>query len=148
MKAKELWDRFAAETGIEAAYDVWAFCGGGEMGDQLAQLTLDGVKTATASPHIAYGLEGVPIPEVGCYSVVEFSDGEAACIIRDTKVSIVPFGAVSAEHAYLEGEGDRSLSYWRRVHKEVFLPDHEAAGTPFTEDSLCVLEEFEVVYRP
>ena len=63
MTAKELWDRFAAETGTEAAYDAWAFCGGGEVGDQLAQLTLDGVKTATASPHIAYGLEGVPIPE-------------------------------------------------------------------------------------
>lgn len=147
MTAKELWQRFTAETGVAATYDAWKFCGGGEVGDRLARLTLDGVKTATASAYVAYEYEGEPIPEAGSYSVVEFSDGEAACIIRDTKVSIVPFGQVSPEHAYREGEGDRSLAYWREVHRDSFLPDHEAAGVPFTEDSLCVLEEFEVVYR-
>ncbi|WP_406946736.1 ASCH domain-containing protein [Lactiplantibacillus plantarum] len=25
------------------------------------------------------------------------------------------------DHAYLEGEGNRSLEYWRKVHKDFFV---------------------------
>lgn len=147
MTAQELWDRFTRRTGIVAPYEAWAFCGGGEIGDELARLTLEGTKTATASAYIAYETEKEPIPEVGCYSVVLYDDGSAACIIRDTKVTTVPFNQVSPRHAYLEGEGDRSLAYWKKVHREFFTPDYEAAGLPFDECGLCVLEEFEVVER-
>lgn len=42
--------------------------------------------------------------------------------------------------------GDRSLSYWRRVHREAFKPEYLAAGKDFDERDLCVLEEFELVY--
>ena len=71
---------------------------------------------------------------------------EAACIIRDTKVSIVPFNQVSAEHACKEAEDDRSLDKWREVHRRAFAPDYEAADLYFDETGDCVLEEFEVVY--
>ena len=71
---------------------------------------------------------------------------KAACIIRDTKVSIVPFNQVSAEHAYKEGEDDRSLDKWREVHRRAFAPDYKAGGLDFDENGDCVLEEFEVVY--
>lgn len=145
MNAGELWRRFSQETGTAADYDEWTFCGGGELGDELARLVLAGKKTATASAYIAYQTEHEPLPNVGDYSVVLFDSGEAACIIRNVKVSLVPFNEVSAEHAYREGEGDRSLEYWRHVHKEAFEPDYAAAGLPFDERGLCVLEEFEVV---
>ena len=32
---------------------------------------------------------------------------------------------VSEEHAYKEGEGDRSLAYWRAVHEEFFTKEFE-----------------------
>ena len=51
------------------------------------------------------------------------------------------------DHAYKEGEGDRSLEYWRRVHKEFFTECMEEAGEEFTPDMDVVLEEFSVVYR-
>ena len=63
-------------------------------------------------------------------------------------VSLVAYNQVSAEHAYLEGEGDRSLSYWRRVHREAFTPDYQEAGKEFDENGLIVLEQFQVVYKP
>ena len=48
------------------------------------------------------------------------TDEPAACVIRDTKVSVVPFHQVSPEHAYKEGEGDRSLgTYHTFVHGAV-----------------------------
>ena len=146
MTARELWTEFSEKTGITADYDEWAFCGGGEAGDELARLVLAGKKTATASAYIAYQTENEPLPQLGEYSVVLFDSGEAACIIQNMGVSLVPFSEVSAEHAYREGEGDRSLEYWKRVHREAFEPDYAAAGLPFEEDGLCVLEEFELVY--
>jgi uncharacterized protein YhfF len=148
MTAKQMWNLYTEKDPIPNQYEAWAFCGGGEIGDKLAALVLNGTKTATASAAIAYQVEGESIPEPGCYSVILFSNGEAACIIRDTTVSLVPFNKVSAHHAYLEGEGDRSLDYWRNVHKEAFTPDYENAGLEFDETGICVLEEFEVVYPP
>lgn len=80
-------------------------------------------------------------------SVVFFFDNEeAACVIRDTKVSVVPFDQVNAEHAYKEGEDDRSLEKRREVHRRAFAPDYQAADLPFDESGEYVLEEFEVVY--
>ena len=52
----------------------------------------------------------------------------AACIIRDTKVSVVPFNQVSADHAFKEGEDNRSLNKWREVHRRAFTPDYKAVG--------------------
>ena len=146
MTARELWKEFSEETGISAEYDEWAFCGGGEVGDELARLVLTGKKTATSSAHIAYQTENEPLPQAGEYSVILSDSGDAACIIRTVKVSLVPFNEVTAEHAFREGEDDRSLGYWRKVHREAFKPDYAAAGLPFDESGLCVLEEFELVY--
>lgn len=61
-------------------------------------------------------------------------------------MTVVPFEQVSAEHAYKEGEDDRSLSKWREVHRRAFAPDYKDAGLDFDEKSDCVLEEFEVLY--
>ena len=78
--------------------------------------------------------------------MILLDSGEAAGVICDTKVTLVPFDEVSGEHACKEGEGDRSLAYWKKVHREAFTPDFEAAGKPFDEHGLCVLEEFALLY--
>ncbi|MGN0203971.1 MAG: ASCH domain-containing protein [Coprococcus sp.] len=147
MTAEEMWSAYSEQNRIDALYEAWAFCDGGEVGDRLAGLVLEGKKTATASALIAYQNEGIEPPKDGCYSVVLFDNGEAACVIRTNKVSLVPFDQVSERHAWLEGEGDRSLDYWREVHREAFEPDYQAAGMDFDESGICVLEEFEVVFR-
>ena len=48
------------------------------------------------------------------FDVVLDSKDQAVCIIEITKVSVQPFHQVSADHAYKEGEGDKSLAYWRQ----------------------------------
>lgn len=136
----------ATNTDCNQRHDIWKFCGGGVFADELANLVLAGVKTATASAKIAYETENEALPEVGTYSVILFDNEEAACIIRDTKVSIVPFHLVSAEHAYKEGEDDRSLNKWREVHRRCFAPDYQAAGLDFDKIGDCVPEKFEVVH--
>ena len=119
MTGEQMWRAFAAARGVEGArYDVWAF--GGDP-DGLARLALDGGKTATSSAHPLYALEGEPLPEAGEYSVILDGRGEAVCVIRTERVTVLPYRDVGGEHARREGEGDLSLAYWRRVH-EAFLP--------------------------
>ena len=139
MTAEELWD----ESGLSGEYEAWAF---GGAPDKLAALVMDGTKTATCSSLEMLSLEGEPVPQPGDYSVILDSAGEAVCIIRTTRAYVEAFGRVGAEHAFLEGEGDRSLGYWRRVHMEYFTEELGAAGLSFGEGSELVCEEFELAY--
>ena len=143
MTGPELWAEFAARTGVTADYDGWAF---GDDPDGLAALVRAGVKTATASALPLYALEGEALPEAGEYSVILDSRENAVCVIRATKVHIVPFRAVSPEHARKEGEGDLSLAHWRAVHRAFFTRELAEAGLAFDEDMPVVCEEFKAVY--
>lgn len=144
MTAKEMWADFTAgHPEIREAYEAWAF---GDAPDALARLVLCGVKTATSSALPLYALEGAPLPRVGEYSVILNSRNEAVCVIRTTKTAVAPFRDVGERHAYLEGEGDRSLAYWRRVHEKFFTDCMAAAGKAFDMQMPVVCEEFTVVY--
>lgn len=146
MKPEDMWREFSREKGIDAEYASWAFCGGGDMADVLLASVQEGKKRSTASAYIAYEREKEPLPPVGSYSVITDQKGEAGVIVRNTKVTVVPFLSVHPYHAYLEGEDDFSLSSWRRIHTEFFRDDFEVEGREMRGDDLCVLEEFEVVW--
>ena len=139
MTAQEMWNA----SGIEAEYEAWAF---GDDPDTLAELVRTGVKTATASAYPFYELEGDELPKAGEYCVILNTKDEAVCVIRTTKVYVTPYCEVTAEQAWKEGEGDRSLDYWRRVHEAFFRKELEAASLTFTEDMGVVCEESEVIY--
>mgnify|MGYP004578500379 CR=1 FL=1 len=57
------------------------------------------------------------------------------------------FSKVGEEFAYREGEGDKSLKYWREAHTESFTCELKEFNKEFNEDMLVVCEEFEVVYK-
>lgn len=145
MTAKELWNEFITKTGTaDCEYDAWAF---GVDADTLAQLVVNGEKTATASAYPLYAVDGDPLPKVGEYSVILDSRDNAVCIVKTEKVTIVPFNEVTAEHAYKEGEGNKSINYWRDVHQKVFTQWMDEAGLNFSTDMGVVCEEFSVVYK-
>ncbi|MGQ7336236.1 ASCH domain-containing protein [Streptococcus suis] len=77
------------------------------------ELVLEGKKTATAGALKSYQFENVGIPRLGQYNIVLDSKNQPLCIIRTTKVEIIPFLEVSSEQAYKEGENDRTLESWR-----------------------------------
>lgn len=144
MNAAEMWNRFVAENKIQhSEYEEWAF---GDAPDELADLVLSGIKTGTSSAYPLYELENEPLPQAGEYSVILDSKAEAVCVIKTTNVEIFPFRDVGESHAYKEGEGDKSLNYWQKLHKAFFKKCMEDAGLVFDENMLVVYEEFEVVY--
>lgn len=143
MTPDEMWQLYVKKTGCNASYDAWMF---GDSPDALAQLVLSGQKTGTSSAFPLYEIDDEPLPKVGDFSVVLDSCDNAVCIIRTTNVYITQFDQVTDMHAYLEGEGDRTLSYWRAVHKKVFQQWIGEAGLHFSEDMLVVCEEFVRVF--
>ena len=117
------------------------------MADQLAGLVIEGKKTATASNYIFYDMEQVPIPYKELHNIILDGSGKAVAIVETTSVNIMPFNEVSEEHAYLEGEGDRSLSYWRKVHEDFFKQELASIQQVFHEQIPVVCERFKLVYK-
>lgn len=127
-------------------YESWHFCSNEKDANELVELVLEGPKRGTASLHKLYELENERVPSVGVHSVLTDWEGIAKCIIKDVNVTILPFRDFSEELARIEGEGDKSLEYWRSAHLNVFRADAEEYGFEFNEDLLVVFEQFEVVY--
>lgn len=140
MTAEELWER----SGFTGTYEAWSF---GEAPDKLANLVLQGIKTATCSAYDLYLIDNEPLPQTGDFNVILDSNDEAVCIIKTLKVYITEFNQVSEEHAFKEGEGDRSLSYWRKVHVSFLTDELASVNKTFDENTKVVCEEFEVVYK-
>ena len=141
---EEFWTRFVAATGIDGTYEAWAFGDPSlpEMGTKLALLVRDGPKRATAGLAAEYEVENEAIPIPGSLSVILDGGGSPVCVIRTKEVEIRRFGDVDERFAWDEGEGDRTLAWWREAHQRFF----ERQGTPIDDDTLMVLERFEMLW--
>lgn len=140
MNANEMWKAYTESlcskvSGyndvVQSSYEAWAFCDGGPESNHLASLVLAGTKRATSSAFRLYELEGESLPAAGEFNVILFANNRAACVARTVAVDIIPFKDITARHAYLEGEGDKSLSYWSNVHKAIFEAEFEEVGLHF-----------------
>ncbi|PIB63724.1 RNA-binding protein, partial [Pseudomonas sp. 2822-17] len=87
------------------------------------------------------------LPYAGLLNIILDGEGRAVAIVETTTVEVVPFDEVTAEHAYLEGEGDRSLMYWRDVHEAFFKKELDAIDHAFHNKIPVVCERFKVVYK-
>lgn len=147
MTASEMWLEFCEKENIsvDTEYEAWAF---GGAPDYLAALVMQKIKTATASGYDLYFIPGEEekLPQVGSYSVIEDSKEQAVCVIQTTKTSVKLFSEVGEDQAYKEGEGNRSLEYWRRVHEEFFAEDFTECGIAFNHKSKILCEEFQVLF--
>lgn len=120
---------------------------GPEMADRLGALIAAGTKTATCSALVEWEFDGDDLPESGLLTIVLDGKDQPLCIIETTDVFVKPFNQVDEKHAYEEGEGDRSLTYWRSAHRgflEKYLP---SIGANFSEDMPLVCERFRLIYK-
>ncbi len=143
-KIKEFWKEFAVEHNFpqDPVPEAWSF---GSDADKLAQLVKQGVKTATTSGYELYALDDDPLPQAGEYNIILNSKDQPVCVTVTKVVEVLPFKYISAEHAYHEGESDRSYAYWHRVHVDFFTREYADYGVSFSPESKCVCEVFELV---
>jgi len=118
---------------------------GGDDPGALAQLVFDGTKTATTSSYALYEPTEY-MPKVGDYDIILDGEENPLCITKTLVTEVVPFNQISAEHAYHEGEGARTLDYWKEVHEEYFRKEYKEFGQTFTYDMPCLCEVFKRIY--
>lgn len=110
----------------------------------LLGLVLEGKKRATASSIWGCEIKGEEIPKEGSLSIITYWDGTPGCMIRTTKVKIIPYKNITFEIAKLEGE-DNNLESWRKNHEKFFTEEGKELGYKFSNDMPVIFEEFEVV---
>jgi uncharacterized protein YhfF len=113
----------------------FAFGDGPELADALLALVIKGVKTATCST------EDEPNTSTpGERWIVLDGHDTPTCVIETTEVTYRRYNEVDAAFAYDEGEGDRSLDYWREAHRKYF-----GRLGRFSEDMMLMCERFRLV---
>jgi len=117
------------------------------MADELGALIAQGIKTATCSSLWEWEAEGNPIPQAGLITIVLDGRGEPLCIVETVEVAIHRYNEVDADFARDEGEGDLSLSYWRKAHRNFFSRTLPKIGKEFSEEMPLVCERFRMIYK-
>jgi uncharacterized protein YhfF len=103
--------------------ESFAFGDSPELANELLALVIAGRKRATCWP-VSEGDKGV---EVGKRWVVNDGQGRARAIIETVEVTRRRFDDVDAAFAHDEGEGDRTLAWWRNAHTDYFTRRGEFA---------------------
>ena len=131
---------------LPADYQVWCFGNNKEMAEELGLLAKAGIKTATCSLLWEHELGGEKTPEVGQINLVTDWDDHPLCILETTWVSILRFDEVDERFAFDEGEGDRSLNYWREAHWRYFSKICASIGRQFSIGMPLICERFRLLY--
>jgi uncharacterized protein YhfF len=126
---------------------AWGFGDSPEMAGELGRLVAERTKTATCSSLWEIEHDGEGIPQPGDLSIILDGRGEPLCIIETVEVTIKPYNAVDAAFARDEGEGDRSLAYWRAAHWRFFSRSLAVLGRAPDETMPLVCERFRVVWQ-
>lgn len=152
MKINQFLKQFAQHYGISEAdaraIKIDKFGDSPQMADELLVPVLSGIKTATCSALWEWQYDNEAIPYVGMLSVILNGKDEPACIIETTEVNIKNYNEVDGQFASDEGEGNRSLAYWREAHEGFFTRTLPRIGKQFSEDMPIVCERFKVIYKP
>jgi uncharacterized protein YhfF len=113
----------------------FAFGDNPALADKLAALVLAGPKRATC-----WAASDGPMTEIGKRMVMLGGSGRPRAVLETVDLFQRRYNEVDAAFAYEEGEGDRSLQYWRDAHRRYF-----GGRGQFAEDMLLYCERFMVV---
>src|SRR4051812_47433862 len=116
-KVQQYWNDFCVENQKEGTVykDAFKF---GASADWLADLVVEGKKTATTSGFVFYELEKEAIPQAGEYYIILSGEEVPVAVIQIQSVEVVPMNEVTEEFALAEGEGD--YRFWWDAHEKFF----------------------------
>jgi len=112
--------------------------------ETLLNEVMTGLKTATCTPMIWYYNNPEEEPtEVGDYIAVFNNHGIHRCTIQITENYEIPYGMIDIRVA--KGENYTSLEEFIDDHNKCWKYDFLDAGIALTEDTVIVVEHFELI---
>ena len=123
------------------------FCADEYNANICSDLVRAGVKTATCSLKHWYTDGDEEMPRVADLQVVTNWDGEPRSIIEITSVTDCRYSDVDEAFAVAEGEGDRTLAWWREAHWDFFSKECQELAIEPSLEMMLVLERFRVVHK-
>lgn len=146
-QAEKLWADYCKATGHRGPLPpVDQFGDTIELGNELLKLVLSGDKRATCELKIWFDNHDEPLPEPGDHWIITNGYGDPKSIIRTTQVDILPVKEIDAQFALEEGEGDKSLKWWKTAHDAYYERQATQDGFTYDDCMLCVAERFELVW--
>ena len=131
----------------QAPYEAEAWGDSPEMAQELADLIVAGIKTATCSALWDWQADDEAIPEPGGITIVLDGQNQPVGIVETVEITVQLYNEVDAQFAFEEGEGDRSLTYWREAHWRFFSRTLPNIGKKPAQDMPLVCERFRLIYR-
>lgn len=96
--------------------ETFSFGDGPQLANQLLALVLEGRKRATCWA-VSEGMKGAALDK--CMVALDGA-GRPRAVLQTVELVQRRFDAVDKAFAFDEGEGDRSLAYWREAHRRYF----------------------------
>lgn len=111
---------------------------------EIMEQLLRGEKTAISHcvPH--YIVTRSPMPKVGDYTMVTDYYGNPGCILKCVDVVIDPIGAIPAEIAEREREGE--LALWQQRKRQAFQALSQKSGFHYNDELPVLMELVERVF--
>ncbi len=147
---KALWSEFLSKHSDFAFKEMPQAGYFGDTEDDanaLAKLVSKADKKATSHSLLGLQLREKAMPKVGDLFIVTDWGGNAKSIVRTTSVKLMPYFSIHTEHARIEGEGDKSLEYWKKVHWDYYTRELEPFNRVPRESMIIVFEQFELLYK-
>lgn len=142
MTHEEIWDIFKKENNIrDDSYEAYGFS---DDEKYLIEKILNGDKTLELYSYEEIIQLKLAIPRQGDFSVILDGD-EALCILKTKNVSILKFNEISNDLFIKLGNDDFNFM---KIKYENDLKDiYKSLNKKFNKECMCVIEEYEVVYR-
>lgn len=142
------WQQACIGLGIDPAisFDHFHFGDSADLANSLADEVSHGAKRATAGLVAEMDADGEQRTKAGDYWIVVDGAGEPRLVIQSREVRIASFRTVDEAFAWDEGEGDRSLIWWRDAHLEYFRRSCRRIGIAWSEDLDVLFERFDVLW--
>lgn len=122
------------------------FCDNKKDANDCAQLVIDKIKQATATSLWWFEKHNENLPQINDIHIITDWNGIEKAIIKTTKVEQIAFEKISSAFAKTEGEGDKSLAYWKKVHWDYYAREMKPYDEKPDDKMILVCEYFKTIW--
>ncbi len=145
----DFWKKFLIEhphNPVKKIPEAYYFCDNEKDANECADLVVNKIKRATATSLWWFKKNNTPLPKAGDQAIITDWKGTPRAIIETIKIFPTPYKQVTPEFAATEGEGDKSLEFWKKVHKAYYQREMKPYGDKFDESMIIICEYFKTIY--